>query len=96
MTQARSALSACACEASSEASVPPSSCIFAFGGYDGSTFLNSVEVYEPARDQWTVLAEPQSLTQPRSGHAVVACIAPDIGGGSRQLPISASIGVNPV
>lgn len=66
--------------------------IFAFGGYDGNRFLDSVEVYDPARDVWSALTEPNGMTHPRSGHAVTCCIAPST---SSALAIAASaLGTN--
>ncbi|VDQ01467.1 unnamed protein product [Trichobilharzia regenti] len=42
--------------------------IWVFGGYDGSEFLSSVEVYNPTTDQWT---ERTFMDCGKSGHAVV-------------------------
>lgn len=36
------------------------------GGYDGTTFLSIVEVYDPVKDVWE---EGEPLTSGRSGHA---------------------------
>lgn len=36
------------------------------GGYDGATFLNIVEIYDPAKDQWI---QGVPMTSGRSGHA---------------------------
>jgi Kelch motif. len=41
-------------------------CILYPGGYDGQSFLNIVEVYDPERDLWE---EGHPLTNGRSGHA---------------------------
>ena len=40
---------------------------FVSGGYDGSEFLQSVEVYDPDKDEWT---EETSMRCGRSGHGV--------------------------
>lgn len=50
--------------------------MFAFlclGGYDGSEFLASVEVYNPIKDQWT---ERTFMDCGKSGHAVVVSRGP--------------------
>lgn len=39
---------------------------FCLGGYDGTTFLNIVEIYDPALDQWI---QGVPMTSGRSGHA---------------------------
>ena len=43
--------------------------IFAVGGYDGSSFLKSVEVFDPISNKWSMVA-PMNVT--RSRVAVVA------------------------
>ena len=43
--------------------------IYACGGYDGSSFLKSVEMYDPVSNKWTFVA---SMNVPRSRVALVA------------------------
>ena len=38
--------------------------LYACGGYDGTQFLRSVEVYDPATDQWTPLG-PMNVKRSR-------------------------------
>ena len=43
--------------------------LYSVGGYDGVTYLDAVEAYEPDSDQWTAVSP---LTHPRAGACVVA------------------------
>ena len=43
--------------------------IYACGGYDGSSFLKSVEMYDPVANKWTYVAP---MNVPRSRVALVA------------------------
>lgn len=43
------------------------------GGYDGSTFLDSVECYDPERDTWS---EVTQMTSGRSGVGVAVTMEP--------------------
>ena len=38
--------------------------LYACGGYDGSTFLRSVEVYEPRMNRWSLIS-PMHVTRSR-------------------------------
>lgn len=38
--------------------------LYACGGYDGSTFLRSVEVFDPRVNKWSLIA-PMSVTRSR-------------------------------
>lgn len=40
--------------------------IIVAGGFDGTTFLNIVEIYDPSVDRWY---EGKPMTSGRSGHA---------------------------
>lgn len=48
-------------------------CIYALGGNDGSSSLNSVEKYDPVSNKWTVVS---SMATRRSsvGAAILECI----------------------
>lgn len=46
---------------------------FPTGGYDGNTFLDSVECYDPETDTWT---EVTSMTSGRSGVGVAVTMEP--------------------
>lgn len=51
-----------------------SACLFgnslvAVGGYDGSQYLNTVELYDPITNEWTLLAP---LNMGRAGACVIA------------------------
>jgi N-acetylneuraminic acid mutarotase len=39
--------------------------MYVFGGYDGTSFLNDLFVYDPASDGWTNLSTPTSGSPPR-------------------------------
>jgi len=43
--------------------------VYALGGYDGSSNLNTVEVYDPATNTWTPIA---AMGTARYGPAAVA------------------------
>ena len=43
------------------------------GGYDGTSFLSVVEIYDPAKDAWE---DGVSMTSGRSGHASAVCYQP--------------------
>lgn len=47
--------------------------LFAMGGFDGNSFLNIVEVYDPSQDKWE---ESTALTSGRSGHASAVIYQP--------------------
>jgi N-acetylneuraminic acid mutarotase len=47
------------------ATLLPSGKVLVIGGFDGARFLSSAEIYDPARDTWS-LAHPMSAT--RAGH----------------------------
>lgn len=49
-------------------------CILVTGGYDGTNFLTSAEIYNPAAETWS-LSENQYLTSERSGHGAVCCVS---------------------
>ena len=44
--------------------------LFAIGGHDGRTYLNSAEMYSPQSDSWSMVA---SMNTRRAGAGVVAC-----------------------
>ena len=44
--------------------------LFAIGGHDGRTYLNTAEMYCPQSDSWTMVA---SMNTRRAGAGVVAC-----------------------
>lgn len=56
--------------------VTPRSPPRAAGGYDGHTFLDSVECYDPAGDAWT---EVTRMTSGRSGVGVAVTMEPCLG-----------------
>lgn len=43
--------------------------LYACGGYDGESFLSSVEMYDPLKDEWTTIA---SMNVKRSRVALVS------------------------
>lgn len=47
--------------------------IVSTGGYDGSTFLDSVECYDPGKDAWS---EVTQMTSGRSGVGVAVTMEP--------------------
>jgi kelch-like protein 1/4/5 len=38
--------------------------LYAVGGYDGQTYLNIVEAYDPQTNEWTQVAVPFLLVSP--------------------------------
>jgi len=44
------------------------------GGYDGTTFLSSIECYDPDAEKWSEVAK---MTCGRSGHGVAVGIEPN-------------------
>jgi kelch-like protein 19 len=46
--------------------------VFAIGGYNGSNFLSSTEVYDPATEVWTIT--PFLLSSERSGHGAAVTV----------------------
>ena len=61
--------------------------LFAIGGHDGKTYLNTAEMYCPKTKSWTMVA---SMKTSRAGAGVVACPVTSL-----NLNLSASSGSIP-
>lgn len=49
--------------------------LFAVGGHDGKSYLNSAEMYYPEEDRWEMIA---SMKVCRAGAGVVVCPLPSV------------------
>lgn len=56
------------------------SLLYAVGGHDGTCYLNSVERYDPATNQWSTDVAPTSTCRTSVGVAVLNGILYAVGG----------------